>query len=135
MTAQHFFPSKRSFHQFLLPIHQFLVPTDRFLLRIHQLKEGIYCATYSESVEVVALTHWRLLQWGGRDCALSTLSAYRAPVDVCFAEFTQMSPQDFVLGVAFFGVGGDDGLGGVAGEGEDLTVAGEVGYLEVDGDA
>ena len=55
-----------------------------------------------------------------------------SPVDVGFAELAEACPEDVVLLIALVGVGGDDGLGCVAGEGEDLSVAGEIGYLEVE---
>ena len=55
------------------------------------------------------------------------------PVHMILPQFPESSPEDVVLRIAFLGVGGDDGLGCVAGDGEDLTIAGKVGDFEVEG--
>lgn len=54
------------------------------------------------------------------------------PVDVRLAKLAQVVPQDVVLRIALFGVGVDDFLRRHSGVSENLAIASEVGYLEVE---
>lgn len=54
------------------------------------------------------------------------------PIYIALAQLTETCPEDVVLQVALLGVGVNDGLGGVSGKGEDLSIVGKVGYFEVE---
>ena len=58
-----------------------------------------------------------------------------APIDATLPQLSQSSPEDVVLRIPLFGVGNDDGLGGVSGDSEDLAIAGKIGYFEVESHA
>ena len=62
-----------------------------------------------------------------------TASTDSRPVDVALPEFLESVPEHLVLVAAALGVAVDDGLCLFAGELHNLSVAGYVGYLQVEG--